>query len=394
MEFRQRIGAFVASLSTGRPGEYRMCTGGQATLYSSCFAVMALHTLGLLADVEEKTIEDWGEYIGRWQDPETGLFAGPELVGPDALASGAHDREHVSMHLTAHALPALHLLGRRPSHPLAFAHRFTSCDELRTWLDARDWANAWLEGNNLLFVGQLLVWLRDHESCSGAQDALKLYFEWLDREQDPRTGLWGTDGHCDAYNAMYGGYHQLLAYYYCGHPVSHSDRIIDTVLRLQHQNGSFTPYGTGGTCEDVDGTDILANLHERTGYRPKAVRHALAKSMSNHLSHQVEGGGFVYRHSKPFTHMGIKASYTPPGEPDMFSTWFRVHALGVACQVMSDHPLSQLPWQFNSTCSMGWHDPSVAHAPCPDPLRDRLPIPWQWVQLAGRKVGRKFSRSA
>ncbi|MEZ4681893.1 MAG: hypothetical protein R2932_47560 [Caldilineaceae bacterium] len=104
----------------------------------------------------------------------------------------------------------------------------------------------WLEGNNLLFVGQLLVFLRDIEENKQAQLALDFYFDWLDSQVDPQTGLWGTNGYCSPFVAMCGGYHQLLVYYYEHRPVLRIEQLIDTVLALQHIDGGFSP--KGGRC--------------------------------------------------------------------------------------------------------------------------------------------------
>jgi hypothetical protein len=78
------------------------------------------------------------------------------------------------MHLTAHVLPALSILGSNPRYHLHFAYRFTESRELLKWLERRDWSDAWLEGNNLLFVGQFLIYLRDVEHRKQAAESLNL----------------------------------------------------------------------------------------------------------------------------------------------------------------------------------------------------------------------------
>ncbi|MBN1886762.1 MAG: hypothetical protein JW850_02185 [Thermoflexales bacterium] len=371
----------MRACNTGQIGEYTMYPDGQAILYASCFAAMALHYLGALDGLDARERCAWADYIKQWQDPATGRFLGPELV-LEELTSPIHDWEHVTLHLAAHVLPALHVLEDRPAYRLNFAYRFLNLETLRTWLDQRDWRDAWLEGNNLLFVGQFLLYLRDYEGRGEAQAALDVYFDWLDAEQDPVTGLWGTDGYCDAYAAVYGGYHQLLVYYACNRPVPYAERIIDTTLQLQHPDGSFTRHGGGGACEDVDAVDILVNLYKRTGYRPRAVRRALQRALDSVLGQQMPDGGFVYRRGAPFVHMGIARTSTPANTSHLFATWFRVHTIALACQVLLDHPLAEIDWRFNSVCSMGWHNPSSLPAPQPDHWQDRLPV--FWYRLEGR----------
>lgn len=383
--FREKVLRFVHSRAGQVAGEYSMCLDGQVTLYSSCFAAMTLHYLNGLDDVGQQGRQAWAEYIKQWQDPETGRFIGPEIAAGE-LHSELHDWDHITMHLTAHALPALDLLGARPSHPLRFAHSFLDKRKLLAWLDGRNWRLAWLEGNNLLFMGQFLLWLRDVERQREAAEALHLYFDWLDREQDPVTGLWGTNGHCDPYAAMYGAYHQLLVYYFCGRRVPYAERIIDTTLGLQHSDGSFARAGGGGSCEDVDAVDILVNLYKRTGYRSRAVRVALEGALESVLTEQMPDGGFVYRRGAVFSHMGIARTHVPPNTSEMFSTWFRVHTVALACQVLQEHPLSRIGWQFNKTCSMGWHKPLKSPEPQKERWFDRLPLRCRVVRKGVERV--------
>lgn len=207
----------------------------------------------------------------------------------------------------------------------------------------------------MLFVGQFLIHLRDMEGVPSAQPALDLYFEWLDREQDSATGLWGTNGYCSKTAAMYGGYHQLLVYYYENRPVRYSEQLIDVTLSLQHPNAGFNTGGGGGACEDTDAIDIFVNMYKLVNYKRPQVRNALRKVLHHILQRQMSDGGFVYRLNEPFVHMGIQKTASGPNQSNFFSTWFRVHAIALISEVLTDEPIAQVPWHFNNSCSMGWH---------------------------------------
>ncbi len=387
---RLREGAvgFVRSLAGARAGEYRSGPGGETSFEASCFAALALHAAGALAKLEAGERRAWAGYLAGFQDPRSGLFLGPELEGP--LESPQHDREHLALHLTCHALPALALLGARPAHPLRAAERHLDPGELLAWLERRDWRRAWREGNELLFAGQLLLHLREVEGRREAAAALGLWFDWLDAQQDPRTGLWGTDRGADPHGALFGAYHPLLVYHYCARPVPRAERILDTALALQHPDGGFAPGGGGGACEDLDGIDVLVNLHRRTGHRPRAVRRALAGALASVLSRQQPDGGFVYRRGEPFVPMGMRRSAVPADTSHLFPTWFALHSAALACELLPGHPLAAPGWGFHATCSMGWHDCSPRAKPRPDPLGDRGPESWQ----RGRRRLRHAARRA
>ena len=354
MHISQSVCDFIGARCTSTGGEFTMCEGGQVTLYSSCFSAMTLNHLDLLSDLPASDRALWADYINSWQDGETGLFIGPEIV-PEELTSPIHDYEHCTMHLAAHALPALSLLGARPRYPLRFAHKFLDLSELRAWLEARDWREAWVEGNNLVFVGQFLVHMRDVEGLVDASPALELYFDWLDSQLDPETGLWGTNGFCDAFPAMCGGYHQLILYYYEGREVLFKERLINTVLALQHPDGGWNPNGGGGACEAVDAIHILANMYKQTDYRRSDIRRSLERALPSIIEKQMPDGGFVYRLDTPFSQMGIHKTSCPRNVSHLFPTWFYVHALALISQVVPDPRVKSVNWRFNDSCSMGWH---------------------------------------
>lgn len=354
MNMAQRVNDFVQQMNTGRPGEFTMCPGGNVTLYSSCFAAMTLYYTGKLDNLTQGERHEWGKYISGFQDSESGYFVGPELV-PEELTSDIHDYEHVAMHLTAHVLPALSLLKTSPPHPLAFAHRFLDPNQLTRWLEARDWRRAWLEGNNLLFIAQFLLHLRDREKRPEATKSIGIYFDWLDSQLDPQTGLWGTNGFCSPFVAMCGGYHQLLAYYGEGRDVLYKERLIDTVLSLQHPDGGFSPAGGGGACEDVDAADILVNMYKQCDYRRGDIRAALKRLLDSIVPNQMADGGFVYRLNQSFTHMGIRKTESPANVSNLFATWFRVHTLALISEILPEEPVAKTRLKFNDICSMGWH---------------------------------------
>lgn len=380
MNVVDQISQFVSSLQTDRVGEFRTYREGQVTLYASCFAAMTLHYLGELPRLSQEIREQWANYILQWQDPADGYFLGPELV-KENITSPEHNWEVVRMHLIAHVLPALDLLGVQPSYSLSFAHRFLDIEYLQEWLEARDWRKAWLEGNNLLFVGQLLVHLRDIEHQPNAQQCIDLYFKWLDEQIDPLTGLWGTHKHLSSRaEAMYGTYHQLLVYFHENHPIPFPEQLMDSTLSVQELGGGFSPSGGGGACEDVDAIDILVNLYQRYDHERPKTRRALRRARVSVLKRLAPEGGFVYRWRAPFIHMSIPRTRVPANTAHLFATWFGVHTLALLAEVLTDEAALVHDWQFNRVLSMGWHQPwdRDQHLLSEADWRAELEIPYGW----------------
>lgn len=342
--------AFFDSIKPDDGVGFASVPGGKATLYGTLYGAFTQSYLKQITQLSPETLN----FILDCQDPETGFFKGPELVG-NAL-NDIHDQEHLLFHLTCTALPALAQFDAKPRYPLRFAHPFCDLEYLQQWLDQRDWKKAWLEGNNLLFVGQLLVYLRDIEQHQGAEKALEHWFLWLDKQVDPATGLWGSNGYCSKFDAMCGGYHQLLVYYYENRKVQYPKALVDTVLALQHLDGGFSPSGGGGACEDVDAVDILVNLYKMHDYRRADIRYALRRCLRLLNSIRQPDGGFPYKLNQAQSHMGIPDTRAGKNVSTTFATWFRVHTMALMAEILTDEPTLQAqPFAFNRQLSMGWH---------------------------------------
>jgi hypothetical protein len=354
------VNTYLQSMYIGDTGRYKSSVDGRETLYSSCFALMIMNFIGNLNAVPEKTKTEWAEYILSHQERNTGYFVGPEIL-QGKLLSEAHSKDHLSMHLTAHVLPVLKILGIKPRFPLAFARKYLQIDSLKYFLDQIDWTNAWLEGNNLLFIGQFLIYMFEQGNAVEAKFAIEYLLNWLDAKVDSNTGLWGTDERSDIASAIYGAYHQLILYYYLNHDVKYKDKLVDSVLSIQHLDGGFSTYFGGGTCEDVDCVDILVNMYKRTEYKHSKIETALRKAACNVIRKLNFEGGFYYKRDTPFYHMGMVDTYSAPQHANMFSTWFSLHTLFLISEVIELPCTRMIDYKFNDACSMGWHNKSISN---------------------------------
>jgi hypothetical protein len=342
---------FINSMSLDADGIYRSVPNGPGTLYGTCYGLLARTYLGENVVVTKAQ----SNFLINTQEAESGLLVGPELQNFLPKHGSTHDLEHLRFHLVCAALPVIRQFDIQLRYPVNIAHHFCDRGFLRSWLDKRDLHHAWLEGNNFLFIGQLLVYLRDCESCPDAQSALDVWFDWLNTHADPRTSLWGTDGYCSVMEAVYGGYHQLLVYYHEGRDVANTQGLVDAVLSLQHPDGGFNPAGNGGACEDVDSVDILVNTYKQFDYRRPEIRVALRRCMRHILATQNLDGGFPYNRNTPQSHMGIPGTAAPPDVSTMFPTWFRIHTLALMAEILTDESELQFDFRFTENLSMGWH---------------------------------------
>lgn len=323
------------------------------TLYSTVFAVMSLHYSGGLTQMPAMKLNKWAEYINSHQTEHDGLYDSPELH--EGLGFH-HNLEHRKLHLTCHVLPALDLLGAKPKFRISFVDRYLDEELFSSWLDARDLNMAWVEGNNLLFAGQLLI--NEIEESGNGKESLDLLFAWLEKNIDKKTALWGTDYGCSLHKAMYGAYHQLILYYYSGRKVLHLEQLIDSVLACQHFDGGYSEWRGGGTCQDIDAIDILVNCYILSSYKRREIRRSLRYALRHIIRDRYVSseGGFLDRKGYGFIHNSMPATKTPENKANTFSTWFTLHALCDIGRILREDSFfkGNESLRFNKSCSMGW----------------------------------------
>jgi len=246
-------------------GRFSYQEGGDYDLYGSCDMVYLLWTIG---ELEERTTEagrrQWARIIRDYQDAETGWWT----HGNETL--------HFKEHATAYATGALVLLGKRPLHPFHWKEEMTGSKEaLDKWLSGIWWDVVWVGSHQGGGVAASL------DMTGEASDRwFNWYLDWLDNEVNPDTGLWQRAFYNRFYkkpmkNDLGGAAHFWWIYQERGRPLPYPEKVIDTVLGLQRDNGLWEQYKTKDTyptcinCDAINGINAAhAQLLDKgTEYR-------------------------------------------------------------------------------------------------------------------------------
>jgi hypothetical protein len=350
---------------------------------SLCFATLTAELHGRLNACPTR---EWADTLLQIQDPETGMFLDPRF-SPADLMPHSPGQDYLLLQTTYFALAALDALGLRPQFPLRFASPFVISGHVEAWLESLDWSNPWRESNMVMFIAAALYYRWHCQGEAPAGLALQRVLDWLDRQQDPDTGLWGTRNGASLLYAMAGGYHFLPFYFVSGRPVHHAERMIDSTLSLQHSDGLFHPAGGGDACLDVDAVDMLVKLSLVTVYRRPEVEAALERAYHGLLGNQDDDGGFCRARHRPYPAKSRKRLlaesvgldrllgrvYEAPRQvqyysgwtkmpfdirrSDLWSTWFRSFGLGLITSRLPGRFPSDVRWTFRRSPALGWHDP-------------------------------------
>lgn len=246
------------------------------------------------------------------------LSALPEPDGPDAKAlidalvshQGAdgmfEEATHHGYHTTAHCIAALDLLDAKPTHRPSAMDELTNVDALVHFLDSLDWSGDPWRASHLgsgIYAALVLTKAVD----SAWQDA---YFEWLEAEWDPTTGLLRRRAiHRDDYDRtspdkgepclfhdLAGSFHYVFNFVHAGRPIPHAEALVDTCLRID--GAGLYPLCTRVGFAEIDWIYCLHRAVAQSDHRPVDAENALRKMASRYL-------GFLEpRLDRPEEHFG------------------------------------------------------------------------------------------
>ncbi len=373
---------------------YHMNAGSDFTVYTSCFAVFIHHLFNNLKNLSTEKRSEWLNYLLSFQNEKTGLFIDPEAK--ERVVDPTHDEDHISRQLTTFCLSAIEALGGKPDYPLRFLDAWKDETPLTSWLDNLDWDNPWNSGNKVMFLAICFAYNFEHFGDKKSREALNVWFDWMDRHQNPKTGFWGTSRDSDYFAGMGGFYHQFLIYEYFDREVQYGEQIVDRMLFLQQQDGLYFPGQGGGSCDDMDAISTLVHFYHKLNYRRENIRDSLRRSLSSILENQNSDGGFCWSNRRKLklseywklifsiflqrdlyywysinrkgirSHMKkilrdfstIRRGWTRIGrtlwDSSLWDTWFRCLAIAEICTVLTDEPYASVDWQFFSTPGLGW----------------------------------------
>lgn len=369
-------------------------------LYSTCFGVLTSDLINGLGQLPENERNAISERIKSYQDSNSGYFIDREIL---QNTYGHHNLEYIKNQLTDFSIMALGALNQTPSHPLFFLEDYHDASRIPHWLENLDWKRPWLTSNRIMFIlNFLLLELRQgrHEN----QNVVSAIMDWLDRNQDPRTGFWTLNNKVSRHNQMAAAYHFLIFFNYLRRPFKRIDKMIDSTLSIQDYDGLFDYSGGGGSCADVDAVYILCQALHLTDYRRMDIQKSLQRAhIGLHRMFNQDGGfcwakrnridldkiircvnpRLLFVSREDFTlnlkrklinqyrvvfqkdrltwkFSGLTAMKTPLNESDLWSTWFRLLALAMieSSSVNLPNKENAAAWKMRTLPGLGYYSTS------------------------------------
>ena len=269
-------------------------------------AVMALSTYGELRALglpepwgtDAEVLKAWTDDINRHIDPETSLLHGP--VGDEAPHGSIVSKERYVSSGYNNACKRLQQTGVLPEGFRRYeldAGQMADEDHLHSKeaflkyqeKEKEHWRkNPWGAGSWTWRVITNHRGIRKAEGKDPDDEVVDFAHQWLDRNQNPKTGAWGGE-EAPYYRIVNGIFKVLCIYRDLNWPINYQERIVDFVLSGTDPVRGFTGEG----CSVFDPMMILLVIRERgCHYRAREVEERTAATFLTFLDNWDEQAGW------------------------------------------------------------------------------------------------------
>lgn len=274
--FIQSVEQIVARHRLVNPGEYTRWLAQNeqgtrdlgSTPYGCANAVNILYTIGALPDSGNER-QAMVRVLQAFQNAQTGLFVNPG---------------NYETHTTAFLAGALDLLGAKPLYTAEAFRKYESKEALFRFMDGIDWAeNPWL-GSHLgagIYASMLLT-------GTAGDEWEDLYFQWLEENADPRTGLWkkGSLEGAPRFHYLAATFHYVFNFEHARRALPYPRQLLDTCIRA-YREGACIDFAKELGWPDIDFAYLLARVQRRAGERWQEVQEIL-REIADGLIRQLE----------------------------------------------------------------------------------------------------------
>lgn len=299
------------------------------------YASQQMLSLAVISDywnkIDDTRKHEWLDLLLSSQDRASGLFICPAVRIDDIAEPDNWDRTSYFTAITTKLTNRLLQLGVTPRYPLPNTKK--GCphfEELSAALENLSWdRHVYGAGSHAgRWACVRLQELRSKgESLQGDPYVMKI-IGFLEGHQNPDTGFWGSS--MDLTDGMNGTLKTLSIFEMLGRRLPNSERIIDSVLSIQREDGRV-----GEGCSNWNAMALLTYLLQESFYRLENVQ-KVALRLTDYLKalRQPDGLYSVHENGCLHVHAGVILCDSPQPVSDIQGT---SHALQILCMTKKLH---------------------------------------------------------
>ncbi len=174
------------------------------------------------------------------------------------------DADNFPTHSTAFVSGALALFDAKPFTTVKGFSEYTTKEGLFRFLDNIDWAKQpWL-GAHLgsgIYASMILT-------GTVSDEWEDYYFEWMDSNADPKTGLWKKDAleGAEPFAYLASTFHYIFNYEYAKRAIPYPKELLETCIKA-YNDGVCPDFTTTIGWSNIDFTYMLATAQKRAGIK-------------------------------------------------------------------------------------------------------------------------------
>jgi hypothetical protein len=292
---RQRIEAvlpvWIESLALPGPpfGRFKLHQAQEEPwlLYASQQMLSLAIDSGYWANLAATRQSEWLDVLLSCQDPASGLFICPIASADNAVDPAQWDQVSYSRSITVKLLKRLKQIGVEPRHLPPQAEKVcpTLADLPRSLAELPWDTRPYGAGSQAGFWGTV----RLQELAAAKQNLhhdpyVNTIVRFLESRQNPQTGFWGN---CpDRESGMNGLLKSINIYRLLARPLPHTETIVESILAIQQEDGSFGK----GTCSSSNAMVILGHIAGKVPAQKERLRDAaLRVGAAQAASRQPDG---------------------------------------------------------------------------------------------------------
>ena len=280
-----------------------------------------------MLSIPQKNLCESLNFFSKQQEETTGFYHEPFV---DELDSSVDRIKEMSGTYLGYQVGAILLmLNKTPRYHFCFYDRFMKDLKIYDYMsNFMPWNRAPMGAGNMVDHGVTMMRLNVKMGYIEYKTVIEQMYKWLEKHQDPQTGLWGNIQAQGFNGLVQAGYHLMRGtYFYDKKPVNYIEKIIDTTIQSV-MTSSVLIEGCGEGCHDMDHFVLLEQGNRITnGYREKDIKSIALRRLEQLIVMEKNDGAFSFEPDNSVTNHN--RYFVTPGynESDLVGTVFYLETI-------------------------------------------------------------------
>jgi hypothetical protein len=320
----QNIKNWINTIETST-GKYKLSKNAfhKDSLDATSLALDLKHMLGVWQDSLNESLS----YFNKNQEKVTGFFHEPFVSELDTSIDRVLEMSGTYLGYQVGAI--MLTLDVQPKHHFRFYEQFLKDRNIKEYMsNFMPWDKAPMGAGNMIDHGVTMMRMNIKMGHIEYEEVICDIYNWLEINQDKKTGLWGSVKPQGNNGLVQAGYHLMRGtYFYDKKEINYLEEIVDTTIKSINECPIFKD-GVGEGCHDMDHFVILEQgLKQTNGYRENDIKSIVSQRLEQLEVMKKLDGGFSFEANNTITNHNRYAVTAGVNESDLVGTVFYLETI-------------------------------------------------------------------